>query len=300
MRLQSDDGSSPGRIFGLVLLLAFGAEGLIMLGLHWSPRAWSRWPWDAVLDAGVLTLSLAPALWFLAVRPLRRSHAARGRILQRLFESQEEERSRVARDLHDGVGQHLTALLVGLRAIEDAKDLEAVQARARDLREFGARAHAELRALTADLRPIALRDLGLAAAVERLCEDFERAHGLRVALRDEAARAVRLEPAVEDALYRIAQEALNNVARHAQASHVEIRLACEGGQVVLSVRDDGCGFDPHARARRDAFGLAGIRERVRMLRGTMSIRSERARGTRLEVRVPVPEGPAARPEGLPG
>jgi signal transduction histidine kinase len=294
MRLRPDEppfsGRSPLRVFALVLLLVFCAEGAIMLALPRVGGAWHGPLADGLLDASLLTLVTAPAVWLLAVVPLRRSFEARGALLQRLFESQEQERAHVARDLHDGVGQHLTALLVGLRAVEDAADAAASRARARELREIAALAHEEIRSLARRLRPAVLEELGLVSALERLCADFERIHDVKVSLRCHGPAIQRIDAAAEEALYRIAQEALSNVARHAAASEVEVELRQDARSTTLSVRDDGRGFEAEeagAGARREGgFGLASIRERARALGGEFVVRSRAGQGTRLEVRLP--------------
>lgn len=282
---------SPTRVFALVLLVVFASEGAIMLLLPRLPPAWHGTVADSLIDASLLTLATAPILWLLVVLPLRRLFEARGRLLRRLFESQEQERARVARDLHDGLGQDLTALLVGLRTIEEASDLETAGARARRLREVAAAAHGEVRRLARGLRPVVLEELGLVTALERLGEDFERTHGIRVALACDALAPGRLAPAAEAAIYRIAQEALANVARHAGATRVELRLQIEDRALLLAIRDDGRGFDAEALAsRRDGeggFGLASMRERSWMLGGDCALRSVAGEGTAIEIRIPL-------------
>ena len=279
---------SPGRVFLLVLSIVFGVEGAIMLGLAWMPASWHGGASDGLLDASLLTLLLAPGLWLLTVRPLRRLFEARGRLLRRVFESQEEERARVARDLHDGIGQHLTALMVGLRTIEQSADLGTAHQRARELREFGTRAHEDVRALVRGLRPATLMELGLATALEQLCIDFERNHGVTTLLRCEPAPLGRVGTDAESALYRIAQEALTNVARHAHASHVEVRLTRDDGWALLAIADDGRGFAVDAReASAGGFGLGSMRERAELLGGTLALASKPGEGTSLAVRVPI-------------
>jgi signal transduction histidine kinase len=283
--------SSPIRVFGQVLLLVFSVEGTIMLCFPWLPDAWRSPILASLLDASTLTLIVAPAVWLLSVLPLRRLFEARGRLLERLFESQEQERAAVARDLHDSVGQQLTALMVGLRTVEDAGDLETARARAHDLRKYASLAHSEARRLARGLRPTILEELGLASAIERLCEDFEGSHGWAVVLQRDAASAGRLDPATETALYRIAQEALTNVSRHAGASEVEVGLARDDDGVTLSIHDDGCGFDTEAAAtlvrREGGFGLGSIRERTLLLGGALEVRTSPGHGTTLTVRIPV-------------
>jgi len=295
MAIRSNDPllrrRSPARIFVAVLLLVFAAEGAIMLLLPLLPARWRDPMLAGVLDAGALTLLIAPAVWWLAVMPLRRSYEARGLLLRRFFADQERERARVARDLHDGVGQHLTALLVGLRALEDgaASAPDRTPEAARALREIAALAHAEVRGVARALRPALLAELGLVAALERLCEDAGRDSGVEVTLRCDDA-VPRLSEACETALYRIAQEALANVSRHAAAKHARVSLVCDGDDVTLSIADDGCGFVEVAgadAAGRDGFGLGSMRERTRLLGGTLRVRSRPGDGATIEARIPV-------------
>jgi signal transduction histidine kinase len=286
---------SPLRVFGLVLLLVFAAEGAIMLALPRLFDAWKGTLPQSLVDAGALTLIMAPAVWFLAVLPLRRLFEARGDLLRRLLEAQEQERARIACDLHDSVGQSVTALMVGLRTIEDAGDLGTARSRARDLRGFAAGAHEEVRRLARGLRPLVLEELGLAVALERLCEDFQRTHAIGVALACDPATAGRLEARAETALYRIVQEALTNVARHAGARRVDVRLAQSGASITLTIRDDGEGLvdaDAPGRTRRDhGFGMRSIRERALMLGGACSVQTRRGAGTTIEIRAPLEARP---------
>jgi signal transduction histidine kinase len=289
MRLPSAP-QSPTRVFVLVLLVVFSMEGAIMGLLPELPGTLHGTVLEGLLDAATLTLAVAPAVWLLAVAPLRQLFEARGRLLRRLFESQEQERAHIARDLHDGVGQNLTALQIGLRTIEEAADLATARSRARDLREVAATAHGEVRSLARGLRPVILEELGLLSAVERLCEDFERTHGVKVTLERDPMPARRLEATAETAIYRMVQEGLSNVARHADARQVAVRLGTQGR--ALSIRDDGRGFDARdvERRRRNggSFGLASLRERTRMLGGECTVRSAPGEGTAIEIRIPLP------------
>ncbi len=282
---------SPIRVLALVLLLVFTAEGAIMLVLPSLPKEWHDSAASSLLDASALTLLMAPAIWILAISPLRQLFEARGRLLQRLFQTQEQERARIARDLHDSVGQQLTALMVGLRTVEEADDLALARRRAHELRAYAAHAHEEVRRLAHGLGPTILEELGLASAIERLCEDFESSSGLHVALKSDAALAPRLEPGTEMALYRIAQEALSNVVRHAAASRVEVALVRHGRWIQLTIRDDGRGFGAdgaRATAPEDpGFGLGSIRERALMLGGELTVRTLAGQGTTIGVRIPV-------------
>jgi signal transduction histidine kinase len=283
----------PTRVFVVVLMVIFAVEGSIMLAL---PKL-TAWPQGSVAagmtDAAVLTVVVAPAVWWLVVLPIRRLFDARGQLLNRLFNAQEMERARIARDLHDEIGQHFTSLLVGLKTIEQSDALEVVRQRVRDIREVGSAGLNEVRRLARGLRPGVLEDLGLAAAVERLCEDFQANHGTIVVVTMQLERSVRLPSAVETCLYRVLQETLTNVARHAQASKVHVTLRPVDDHVFLRVSDDGCGFDAGQVDRAGvlsgsgfSFGLRSVRERALLLGGDFALRTAPARGTTVEVRVP--------------
>lgn len=283
--------ASPIRVFLLVLLVVFSFEGAIMLVLPSLPVGWHGTLLESVVDAGALTIGVAPAVWVLLVLPLRRLSEDRGELLRRTFESQEQERARVARELHDGLGQQLTTLLVGLRGIQEAGTVEKAGARAREMREVAAQAHGEVRRLARGLRPLALEELGFASAVERLCADFQRTHGIEVALHCDAASVRRLAHDAEAALYRIAQEALSNVARHAGASRIDVTVTQDGTSTRLVLRDDGRGLPNEGMDgvldRASGFGLGSIRERARMLGGEAAVYSSPGHGTTVDVLVPM-------------
>ncbi len=276
-------------IFSLVLVSTFAGEVVIMLLLPYLP-AWSKTPLiQGLLDASILTLVMAPAIWCLVVKPLRLLSDSRAHLLHSLFRAQEQERSRIARDLHDEIGQQLTAMLVGLATIESAKDLCSAQKMAHDLRKVGATAHDEVRRLASGLRPGVLEELGLVAAIERLCEDFHKLHGVAVRLNVPGTDFGKHSLAVEASLYRILQESLTNVARHAQASSVDVTLSRNGNLVTLSIADDGRGMKGSADERlsneRCKQGLESIRERAEMLHGECLIDTATQGGMLIQVTV---------------
>ena len=284
----------PLRVFALVMIAIFAVEGAIMFAMPALPE-WAQVPVVAVpLDAILLTLVTAPAVWWLAVVPIRRLFEARGELLHRLFRAQDEERARIARDLHDEIGQQLTALLVGLKTIELAPDLETAKSRARALRDVGAAAHEEVRRLARGLRPGVLEELGWEAAVTRLCEDYQRSHGTAIQL-DVSPDACRgLNPEIEASLYRILQESLTNAARHADATEIKVALQRRCDSITLTVADDGRGIPPPNKAESSpgtgTIGLASIRERALMLGGDCLIQSDAGRGTTVQVSIPVAGG----------
>ncbi len=206
-----------------------------------------------------------------------------------LLRAAEAERGRIARELHDETGQVLTAIKLELAELERSlaaagASTDAI-ARVTDL---AGRALESIRATARGLRPAVLDDLGFLPAMRALAEDFAGRTGVAVDLR-EAPLPRPPAPEVEVAAYRVLQEALTNVARHAQASHVEVRIASADGELRLAVEDDGRGFDagPAARAAAGHAGLAGMRERVVGAGGRLSVTSEPGRGVRLEARLPL-------------
>jgi signal transduction histidine kinase len=287
----SNSLARPIRLFVLVMLLVFVAEAAIMLVLPRLP-AWVQKPIVLdILDASLLTLAIAPGLWWLVVLPMRRLLDARGQLVHRLFQVQEQERGRIARDLHDEIGQHLTALLVGLKNVESAPDLGTARQRAAELRELAATAHKEVGRLARGLRPGVLEELRLEAALDRFCEEFQAVHQIPVQLNVSAGACDDLTTAVEIALYRIAQEALTNAARHANARGIEVLLRRQENRLTLRVRDYGQGFrpaddEPAAKAA-GKLGLASIRERAAMLGGDCAIHSERGKGSVVQVSIPL-------------
>ena len=205
--------------------------------------------------------------------------------LRRVLAGQELERRRLARELHDETGQALTSILLGLKNVEDAKDASDVREAAASLRQLVVGTLQDVRRLAVELRPKALDDFGLVPALERLVETFGEHTGIEVQLESRLG-AERLPEEVETTLYRLIQEALTNVVKHAQARTVSIILLRRDGSVSVLVEDDGRGFDPDG-VRDDALGLVGMRERVGLLGGRLTIEAPADAGTTLAVEVPL-------------
>jgi PAS domain S-box-containing protein len=208
----------------------------------------------------------------------------RASLMRQLVRAEEEERQRIARELHDELGQPLTALQVGLGTLSTDSPDEL-----RRLIETVAEIDRNVERLAFDLRPLALTELGLEAAIAHLVEKFQRESDVDVDLHVEIVRE-RLEGAVETTLYRILQEALTNVWRHSGAASVSVIVDRRHDHLQMIVEDDGHGFDVQAvLQRRDGrrFGLLGIRERVSLVGGTFDIESGQGSGTTLYVRVPL-------------
>jgi signal transduction histidine kinase len=204
--------------------------------------------------------------------------------VQRVVEAQEQERARLARELHDETGQALTSILLGLKSLEEAADTDEGRASVTALRELVVATLRDVRGLAVELRPAALDDFGLVPALERLADTFREKTGLNVALEARLGDG-RLDPTLETTLYRIVQEALTNVLKHAEAQHVSISLVRKDGSISAVVEDDGRGFTPEAPPR-EALGLVGMRERVGLVGGRISIESAPGAGTTLAVEVP--------------
>lgn len=204
--------------------------------------------------------------------------------VRRIVAAQELERRRLARELHDETGQALTSILLGLKSIEDAGDADAARAAARELRDHVVLALQDVRRLALELRPKALDDFGLVSALERLAETFQEATGIHVELEAGMSRN-RLPEEIETALYRIVQEALTNVVKHAEATRVSVVLTRRDGAVAVIVEDDGRGFDPE-RTDGDGVGLLGMRERIELLGGRLVVESSPTAGTTLAAEVP--------------
>jgi signal transduction histidine kinase len=201
--------------------------------------------------------------------------------------AREEEKARIARELHDELAQTLTALKLDTAWVRDnLQRREQIRARLQGMLELLDLAVGATRRIPADLRPPVLDDLGLVPAVEWLAHNFEERHAIPCELEVDAALEV-LDPHAT-ALFRILQESLVNVAKHAHATRVRVRLLRQGGEVLLTVQDDGVGFVPAQAHKPASLGLVGMRERVQLLQGTLSIASAPGQGTRLEVRVLLP------------
>jgi signal transduction histidine kinase len=201
----------------------------------------------------------------------------------------DRERAYIARELHDSVAQTIAALVMQLGAAARDFPVPALSARLATIKELGAGALEEVRTLAHTMHPRVLDDLGLAAALSHLARQL--AHGSELSIVVDApdrARAAELPPSIASVLYRIAQEAIANAARHARASTVRVSLTSGAREATLEVVDDGEGFDvPEAYARRPGMGLFTMRERVALLGGRFAITSEHGAGTRVVATLPL-------------
>jgi signal transduction histidine kinase len=205
--------------------------------------------------------------------------------VRRVVEAQELERARLARELHDETGQALTSILLGLKPLEQTAATDEARAAVASLRELVVSTLQDVRRLAVELRPSALDDFGLASAVERLAASFRDQSDLQVDFEAQLGEE-RLPREVETALYRIIQEALTNILKHAGASRVSILLTRRDGSAAAIVEDDGSGFDPSATSD-DGLGLVGMRERVGLVGGRLRIESALGSGTTVRAEVPI-------------
>jgi PAS domain S-box-containing protein len=219
------------------------------------------------------------------VRERRRQEDMIRMLFGHVVSAQEDERRRIARELHDDTAQSLASLLVGLRSLEDAESVAESRAAARDLRALTARALDEVQRIARGLRPSVLDDLGLGEALERMAADASR-NGIAVTIRAICSKP-RLPDAVETTLYRIAQEALSNTQKHAAARSLSILLTETPSRVQLIVEDDGRGFNVERRPPAGHFGLVGMQERAALLGGSVSFESSIGCGTRVYVTIPL-------------
>ena len=222
-----------------------------------------------------------------------RAEELRNRLIQQAVTAQEEERRRIARELHDEAGQSLTALLVGLRTIEESRTIAEAAELAQRLRGIAAQTLDEVGRLSRGLHPSILDEVGLPAAVTRHAQEFARLHGVAVDVRIEGLESEILPPLVQTTVYRVLQEALTNVAKHADARSVSVRLVRGKAAVELRVQDDGAGFDPAAGAeaapgdRGDRhLGLQVMRERAALLGGSLEVESRAGGGTTITAHFP--------------
>ena len=215
----------------------------------------------------------------------RQQEELRTLLIEQVITAQDDERGRIARELHDETGQSLTALLVGLRTIEEAGTMADAVDLAQQLREVAARTLHDVGRLARGLHPSVLDELGLAVAVTRHVQEFAQLHGIAEDTRIEGLEADPPLPLVQTTVYRVLQEALTNVAKHAAARRVSVRLVRDDTTVELQVRDDGVGFKPGANHR--GLGLQGMRERAALLGGAVRLESVPGKGTLITARFPV-------------
>ncbi len=224
-------------------------------------------------------------------RELERSNELRAQLLHKVVSAQEEERQRISRELHDETGQALTSLLVQLKILEKCETLDEVLSQVSGIRQLTQHTLHEVRRLAADLRPSALDDLGLISASESYIDNYANKSGLVVEFVPHNMDHARLPRDMEITLYRVIQEALTNILRHAKASHVRVAIERHKTQIRLSVVDDGCGFEVEQvlSGKDRGLGLLGMQERIELMGGKLTLDSHPGQGTRVDVELRLPE-----------
>jgi len=216
---------------------------------------------------------------------IRETETARTRLLEQLITAQEEERKRIARELHDTVGQALSSIMVGVEILTRGGDDDLLRKKD-EIQSLSRETLEQVRELSRELRPSVLDDLGLAAALDRYAQDFEVRYP-EISVDLHVNLSGRLQSTVETALYRVVQEGMTNAMRHSGAHTLSVLVTQSDGSVQTIIEDDGSGFDPlEARRNGKSVGLHGMAERAEMLGGTIDIESGKE-GTTLYVRVPV-------------
>ena len=223
---------------------------------------------------------------------LSRKEEMRFFLLGKVITAQEEERHRIARELHDQTSQSLTSLIVGLKNAEDAPDMPTVRRNIAALRVLTDGILEEVHNLALELRPRVLDDLGLPAGLQRCCRESAAHFALDIDLQlDGFSNGERLPSTIENTLYRVIQEGITNVAKHAQARNVSVIVERREDKVLAILEDDGCGFDLEdimaAPSAERKLGLFGMQERMALVGGTMTVESEPGEGTTLYFEVPL-------------
>ncbi|MCL4535532.1 MAG: histidine kinase [Bacteroidetes bacterium] len=284
--------ASPGGYPPSIACVHLASKGKVLGTLCMATRARDFSVADRVLLSSVgqqIAVAVENAILY---QELEHKEALRGELLRKVISAQEEERKRIARELHDDTSQALAALALALEtaSVAPARDVDEVKARIGAIKPRAVGILEEVRKLTLDLRPTVLDDLGLIPAIRWYGENRLKGQGVKVHL-ETAGDERRLPPELETTLFRVVQEALSNIARHAKAHNVFITLDFSSSKVVIEVEDDGEGFDLTAVSkttdRERGLGLMGMLERVALFSGTMVIETAPGAGTQLRIEVPI-------------
>jgi len=223
-----------------------------------------------------------------AEEALRLSQESYRDLASQLLIAQEDERERLARELHDDLTQQLAVLAMEIEMLAQQvqSPQEALSARLMDLKKKLVELSSDAHAISRRLYPSILIDLGLADAIESQCAAFRQREGIVVNYVSKGIpREVPLDVALS--IYRIFQEGLRNISKHAKATEVDVSFVCQCGAILLSIHDNGMGFDPARAKKKRGLGLASMKERVNLIRGDFSVQSQPGQGTLIEVLVPL-------------
>ena len=276
-------------LWGVPLKLEGRSVGALVIGFdkpyyEWLPR--ERYLMQALGDRAAGAIERARML-----EALKEREMLIAKLSGHLLTGQEEERKRISRELHDETGQALMVIRLYLGMLEKTVKTRGAKTKITETVEVVDRTIEGLRRIIAKLSPLVLEELGMVAAIRKEAKDLAKNTGVvvRVQIPDNLGR---FAPQVETALYRIVQEALHNVAKHARAHTVDVDVSVDQGELRLVVADDGVGIQEQKGANRgQSFGLAGIKERVSTMNGAVRVRSVRGQGTRIEISVPAAQSP---------
>jgi PAS domain S-box-containing protein len=256
-------------------------------GTHWA--RWEVRPWKTAegVVGGILILAED-------ITRRKQMEEALSDLSRKLIESQEQERARIGRELHDDINQRLAMLSVELEQLQE--NPREIQPRVKELRRQMAEVSNDVQALSHDLHSSKLEYLGVVAGIKSWCREFAERQKMEIDFRSEVSSV--LPPAVGLSLFRVLQEALNNAIKHSAVKRIEVQLREEYGEIHLVIRDLGRGFDMEAASQGKGLGLTSMRERVRLVNGTISIASRPMAGTTIHVRVPLGSEHAAKKEAV--
>jgi signal transduction histidine kinase len=279
-------------LWGMPLKTVDRVIGVLLIGFE-RPYQWLPTERDllrAISDRSALAIDRTRIMDALREREVRIAELS-----GHLLKAQEEERKRISRELHDETGQALMVIRLYLGMLESTVTGRSAKAKIHELLDVVDRTIEGIRRIIARLSPLVLQELGMVAAIRKEAKDLAKTTGVktRVLVADDVGR---LAPEIETAIYRVVQEALHNIAKHAQAKAAGVQVTRDGDNVRVLVEDDGVGITGASTGpQRRTFGLAGMRERISALRGTIRVHSRKGQGTRITVNVPAPRN-AEEPE----
>lgn len=274
-------------LWGVPLKISERVIGVLIIGFekpyHWLPTELELF--RAVADRSALAIDRAHMTDALREREVRIVELS-----GHLLKAQEEERKRISRELHDETGQALMVIRLYLGMLDGTVKTREGKAKIGELFAVVDRTIEGIRRIIGRLSPLVLQELGLVSAIRKEAKDLAKTAGVqsRVAISDNVGR---LDPAIEAAIYRVVQESLHNVAKHAQAQNVDIQMERQGETLKLVIEDDGVGIRAVSNPLRPSFGMAGMQERVSTLGGKMRVVSQKGEGTKISVTVPIPVRP---------
>jgi signal transduction histidine kinase len=274
-------------LWGVPLKITDRVIGVLIIGFE-KPYPWLPTELElfrAIADRSALAIDRANMTDALREREIRIVELS-----GHLLKAQEEERKRISRELHDETGQALMVIRLYLGMLDGSVKTREGKAKIGELLAVVDRTIEGIRRIIGRLSPLVLQELGLISAIRKEAKDLAKTAGVqsRVAISDDVGR---LDPVIEAAIYRVVQESLHNVAKHAQAQNVNIQMDREGGTLKLVIQDDGVGIRAVSNPLRPSFGMAGMKERISTLGGQMRVVSSKGEGTKISVTVPIPAPP---------